>query len=103
MTRTCAQAGTCIAQARRRRLLLLHPYFASPSCSLAGCVQVAVVDREKEVTARAGLQSMGASSGVGRGGVDRILRIVPGTGTDSPFGKGCLLDAELRGFSQLHF
>ena len=42
------------------------------------CLQVAVHDIHSERMARAGLQSLGVASGMGRGGLDKVLRITPG-------------------------
>ena len=36
-----------------------------------------IVDREQELMSTAGLQSLGGGAGLGRGGLDRELRIVP--------------------------
>lgn len=36
-----------------------------------------IVDREQELMSTAGLQSLGGGAGLGRGGLDRQLRIVP--------------------------
>ena len=38
---------------------------------------VQIVDREQELMSTAGLQSLGGGVGLGRGGLDRELRIVP--------------------------
>ncbi len=38
---------------------------------------VQIVDREQELMSTAGLQSLGGGAGLGRGGLDRELRIVP--------------------------
>lgn len=38
-----------------------------------------IVDREQELMSTAGLQSLGGGAGLGRGGLDRQLRIVPST------------------------
>ena len=40
---------------------------------------VQIVDREQELMSTAGLQSLGGGAGLGRGGLDRQLRIVPST------------------------
>ncbi|KAL0043245.1 hypothetical protein WJX82_000683 [Trebouxia sp. C0006] len=49
-----------------------------PGCpSLCGEVLVQIVDREQELMSTAGLQSLGGGAGLGRGGLDRELRIVP--------------------------
>ena len=40
---------------------------------------VQIVDREQELMSTAGLQSLGGGAGLGRGGLDRELRIVPST------------------------
>ncbi|KAL3132004.1 hypothetical protein ABBQ32_14227 [Trebouxia sp. C0010 RCD-2024] len=42
-----------------------------------GEVHVQIVDREQELMSTAGLQSLGGGAGLGRGGLDRQLRIVP--------------------------
>ncbi|DBA65508.1 TPA: hypothetical protein ACH3X2_003181 [Trebouxia sp. C0005] len=42
-----------------------------------GEVLVQIVDREQELMSTAGLQSLGGGAGLGRGGLDRELRIVP--------------------------
>jgi len=44
-----------------------------------------VHDIHSEVMARAGLQSVGVASGMGRGGLDRVLRITPGVFFRFPF------------------
>ena len=36
-----------------------------------------IADREQELMSTAGLQSLGGGAGLGRGGLDRELRIVP--------------------------
>ena len=36
-----------------------------------------IVDREQELMSTAGLQTIGGGGGLGRGGLDRQLRIVP--------------------------
>ena len=41
-------------------------------------LQVSVREVQQEIMARAGLQSLGTSSGLGRGGIFRALRIAPG-------------------------
>ena len=38
-----------------------------------------IVDREQELMSTAGLQSLGGGAGLGRGGLDRQLQIVPST------------------------
>lgn len=45
-----------------------------------------IVDREQELMSMAGLQSLGGSAGLGRGGLDRELRIVP---SKLAFPEGC--------------
>ncbi len=40
-------------------------------------LMVQIVDREQELMSTAGLQSLGGGAGLGRGGLDRELRIVP--------------------------
>ena len=46
-------------------------FFARP------CSVVQIVDREQELMSTAGLQSLGGGAGLGRGSLDRELRIVP--------------------------
>ena len=41
-------------------------------------MQVVALDREQETLAAAGLQNVGTTSVIGRGGLDRVLRIMPG-------------------------
>lgn len=41
------------------------------------CSVVQIVDREQELMSTAGLQSLGGGAGLGRGSLDRELRIVP--------------------------
>ena len=45
-----------------------------------------IVGREQELMSMAGLQSLGGSAGLGRGGLDRELRIVP---SKLAFPEGC--------------
>ena len=44
-----------------------------------------IVDREQELMSTAGLQSLGGGAGLGRGGLDRQLRIVPSMHVSSLF------------------
>ena len=44
---------------------------------IATDVAVQIVDREQELMSTAGLQTIGGGVGLGRGGLDRELRIVP--------------------------
>ena len=41
-------------------------------------LQVTVRDVDQEITERAGLQSLGTQIGIGRGGVNRVLRLTQG-------------------------
>ena len=41
-------------------------------------LQVTVRDVDQEITERAGLQSLGTQLGIGRGGVNRVLRLTQG-------------------------
>ena len=44
---------------------------------IATVVVLQIVDREQELMSTAGLQTIGGGGGLGRGGLDRELRIVP--------------------------
>lgn len=48
-----------------------------PSSGSGGELHVSVHNVEQEIMARAGLQSLGTSVSMGRGGVERILRAFP--------------------------
>lgn len=62
-------------------LRTLVDYFLLDVCHVlqASAMQVVVHDINHEIMARAGLQSIGVASGMGRGGVSRALCIIPGT------------------------
>ena len=59
-----------------------------------------IVDREQELMSTAGLQTIGGGGGLGRGGLDRQLRIVPSKQSHKllwqPYVvKSCLASSEL--------